>query len=112
MTRNLKNALGLIFTLSLLLGLSLGQIHRQHLKIKQLERKASKRSIVKFYPNYFHQSSSFPRINIDFKQLEEQLERTEVKIERLNLLRRDLNRSNRELQKLRRFNCYSKIRFE
>ena len=84
---NLRYAIGIIGALSLLLGLSLGQIYFLHERVDQLEF------------NRFRQSTPQIQLNItsDYQRhlLQENLERAR----RHNALSKELRRYNRELQR-------------
>lgn len=52
--KNVEKAVGVIAVLSLLLGLSLGQNHRQHLKLKELEAASQTPVAERLHSNHDH----------------------------------------------------------
>jgi hypothetical protein len=96
--KNVEKAVGVIAVLSLLLGLSLGQNHRQHLKLQELEAATETPVAERLHSNHDHLWCNAHEEMINEKLVEARA-RLEAKRMQLEEQRRRLEES--ELNRLR-----------
>lgn len=99
---NIRYAVIIIGALSLLLGLSLGQIYHQHQRIEQLEFNRFRQSGNIIYCQPKNHRHDLDR-EIQLRKAQEALERAQLKLERKMRLRNEVN-EERLQEAVRRYN--------
>ena len=98
MDTNVKKAVGIIAVLSLLLGLSIGQLHRQHNHIKKLEERTFQNGIV-VIKNAVKSLHHISQSESALREMEETRARLDIERGRVEMERARLHR---EIERLHR----------